>query len=151
MTKCLATAAQTGCVEGIGDDELQGGLGFDTMYGDAGNDVMYGDFIHTQTNDGGNKMSGGKGDDFLQGSAGADLIHGGNGDDQLFGMAGIDRLFGGNQDDLLDGGDDGTEDQLQGGRGTDTFIQYADTVSLAFEELALDFMQDEDELEIRIV
>ena len=71
-------------------------------------------------------LSGGNGDDVLDGTAGEDRLSGGNGDDRLAGMDGHDRLDGGNHDDVLVGGDGNDvlnggnhEDVLDGGDGND--------------------------------
>ena len=72
-------------------------------------------------------LPGGSYDDYLTGTAQADVIFGGagndilmgeGGDDQLFGGAGSDMLFGGEGNDLLDGG--AGNDVLFGGEGNDT-------------------------------
>lgn len=124
-----------------GSDILNGGKGFDLLYGGLGNDTLYG-------NDGGDKLWGGSGNDQLFGGNGNDQLTGGSGDDQLLGGAGNDVINGtsgnntvkGNQgDDTLNGGasadlviggegadviisDGGSQTQLTGGRGHDTFV-----------------------------
>lgn len=54
----------------------------------------------------------------LTGGAGNDVLNGGNGTDTLFGGAGDDTLFGGNGNDILDGG--AGNDALFGGNGKDS-------------------------------
>jgi Ca2+-binding RTX toxin-like protein len=63
-------------------------------------------------------ISGGHGDDTIQGLGGDDTLIGGNGDDTLDGGAGDDLLDGGHDDDTLYGGAD--NDTLFGGTGADT-------------------------------
>ncbi len=63
-------------------------------------------------------LLGGAGDDTLDGGAGNDLLSGGNGDDALDGGAGDDLLLGGNGSDSLDGGTG--DDLLLGGNGGDS-------------------------------
>jgi Ca2+-binding RTX toxin-like protein len=65
-------------------------------------------------------MSGGAGDDTLNGAWGDDQLSGGDGNDLLFGGAGADRLMGGLGDDQLDGGEGA--DTLTGGAGNDIYI-----------------------------
>jgi hypothetical protein len=60
----------------------------------------------------GTNLSGGNGDDLLNGTAGNDNLSGGNGQDTLNGDAGNDTLAGGNGGDILNGGDG--NDLLQG-------------------------------------
>jgi Ca2+-binding RTX toxin-like protein len=60
----------------------------------------------------GTNLSGGNGDDLLNGTAGNDNLSGGNGKDTLNGLAGNDTLVGGNAGDILNGGDG--NDLLQG-------------------------------------
>ena len=68
----------------------------------------------------GNNLSGGNGDDLLNGTAGNDSLSGGNGQDTLNGSAGNDTLNGGNGADKLTGGTG--NDFLTGGSASDTFI-----------------------------
>ncbi|MEG4805275.1 Ig-like domain-containing protein [Microcoleus sp. ARI1-B5] len=68
----------------------------------------------------GTNLSGGNGDDLLNGTAGNDSLSGGNGQDTLNGSAGNDTLNGGNGADNLTGGTG--NDILTGGNGPDTFI-----------------------------
>jgi Ca2+-binding RTX toxin-like protein len=63
-------------------------------------------------------VSGGEGNDILNGGGGADLIEGGQGSDQLRGGGGPDALFGGDGEDILDGG--AGPDAMSGGGGFDT-------------------------------
>ena len=68
----------------------------------------------------GTNLSGGSGDDLLNGTAGNDSLSGGNGQDTLNGSAGNDTLNGGNGADKLTGGTG--NDILTGGSASDTFI-----------------------------
>ncbi len=79
-------------------------------------------------------IDGGRGDDSITGGDGNDSILGGGGSDYVAGRAGNDTIIGGAQgDDMLGGdGDDlliplslpGSDDEVSGGRGTDT-VSYA--------------------------
>ncbi|WP_129792675.1 Ig-like domain-containing protein [Sphingosinicella sp. CPCC 101087] len=62
-------------------------------------------------------LSGGNGDDVLEGTAGEDRLSGGNGEDWLLGLDGHDWLDGGNHDDVLIGG--AGNDVLNGGNHDD--------------------------------
>jgi len=74
-------------------------------------------------------------DNYIEGTdRGNDTIYGGNKDDELRGYAGNDKLYGGDGydylagysgNDTLDGGNDTYQDYLWGGKGNDTYIQYA--------------------------
>ena len=68
----------------------------------------------------GTNLSGGNGDDLLNGTAGNDNLTGGTGNDTLNGSAGNDTLNGGNGADKLTGGTG--NDILTGGSASDTFI-----------------------------
>jgi Ca2+-binding RTX toxin-like protein len=86
--------------------------------GDAGNDVI------TGYNDGGNRIYGLGGNDYLSGGAKADLIDGGEGDDTLSGGEGDDTLTGGSGHDALYGSD-GNDTYLFGaGSEIDTIYDY---------------------------
>ncbi len=63
-------------------------------------------------------ITGGTGDDQLDGGSGSDILLGGAGDDTLDGGSGNDLLLGGNGSDFLDGGSG--DDLLLGGNGSDT-------------------------------
>ncbi len=115
-----------GSAGGIGDlpDQtnliLPGDPQDNTLTGGAGDDQING-------YDGDDAILGGPGDDDLHGGAGIDTIRGGadddtlhgqDGNDILYGDAGDDQLFGHNDNDILDGGQG--DDELQGGLGDDT-------------------------------
>lgn len=75
---------------------INGGAGNDTLTGTAFEDVI----------------NGGEGDDTMTGGAGNDALNGGNGEDTLTGSAGDDQLVGPSND--------GAQDTLNGGDGTDS-------------------------------
>ena len=83
------------------------------LSGGAGNDFLEGG----RSDD---VLVGGPGNDTLLGWRGDDLLLGGTGDDQLFGESGRDNLIGQDGNDLLDG--DGNEDALYGMAGADHLI-----------------------------
>lgn len=129
-----------------GNDFLVGGNGNDYEIGGAGDDLMFGD---TRTEQNGQILDSGTGNDTLEGGSGVDTLYGGNGDDTLYGDAasgetnrdasdvlfgglGNDKLYGRGGNDWLDGGNinqvgkagvplssDGN-DWLDGGSGDDT-------------------------------
>ncbi len=74
-------------------------------------------------------VSGGVGNDTMEGRGGNDVLSGADGDDQLFGGNDNDELQGGTGNDLLDGGagDDFMDaqpgdDTMVGGEGSDTVV-----------------------------
>lgn len=69
-------------------------------------------------------ITGGTGNDVLEGNAAKDTINGGAGNDILRGMGGTDTLNGGDGDDALVGG--GGLDTLTGGAGKDVFVYGVD-------------------------
>jgi Ca2+-binding RTX toxin-like protein len=87
---------------------LRGDLGIDALYGYEGDDDLF----------------GGSDNDYLYGGIGNDDLCGEQGHDFLYGELGLDNLDGGADNDLLDGGQDGVMDNLKGGAGRDTFVQY---------------------------
>lgn len=68
----------------------------------------------------GERLRGGKDDDFINALAGDDRLIGRRGDDVMLGGEGEDTLIGGHDNDLLDGGSD--DDRLRGGDGEDTLV-----------------------------
>jgi Ca2+-binding RTX toxin-like protein len=126
---------------GDGDDEIVGGPGSDTIAGDGGNDIVRG-YAVPGTLDIGvvtkfrggeiNRLSGGDGNDVLEGDNGPDEIAGDGGNDRLNGGGSGDVLRGDAGDDTLDEGDtagapDGESvgppiaaDVVHGGAGKDT-------------------------------
>jgi Ca2+-binding RTX toxin-like protein len=101
---------------GWGDDVLHGGEGMDFIYGRGGNDELFGGDDSSF-----NYLDGGDGNDKLYGGYGTDVMHGRDGHDWLFGNKGKDYLYGGAGNDVLNGGDDGVADYLNGGTGADKF------------------------------
>ena len=90
---------------GEGDDNIDaGGSVFAVrLDGDAGNDTLNAGFVTGGS--GGNTLSGGTGNDFLNvGQYGGNSLSGGDGSDDLRGNAGTDTLDGGAGSDTLTGG-----------------------------------------------
>ena len=81
-----------------------------TISGGPGNDVLQGAALD-------DLLIGGAGDDTLIGDRRDDLIFGGSGNDTIFGETGRDNLFGQDGDDRIFGG--GNEDHLYGMAGAD--------------------------------
>ncbi|HEX8443383.1 MAG TPA: Calx-beta domain-containing protein [Allosphingosinicella sp.] len=98
---------------------IDAGNGNDQVTGGAGEDFINGgngnDVIFGEA--GRDQLDGGSGNDQLYGGSGSDRLTGGTGNDQLFGQSGNDRLDGGNGNDQLFG--DGGNDRLDGGSGND--------------------------------
>ncbi len=115
------TITSTGFLRG-GNDRIFGGGGDDLIFGDeqintdggmviGGNDILVG-------NQGDDTISGGGGNDRVQGDIGNDILNGDDGDDVLLGVFDNDQLRGGTGNDLLRGGEQ--DDLLLGGNGMDT-------------------------------
>jgi Ca2+-binding RTX toxin-like protein len=101
---------------GEGDDlvfSISGSAGI--LSGGAGNDRLEG-ALSDET------LNGDDGNDILIASGGRDLLYGGSGSDLLDGGSGQDDLFGGTGDDVLDGGSQA--DALHGDSGLD-FASYS--------------------------
>ena len=77
---------------GNGDDLVFGGPDADTIRGQADNDTLVGNAGGGDTNDVGDTIVGGPGNDFLDGWVGDDVLDGGPGDDHLRGEAGVDLV-----------------------------------------------------------
>lgn len=77
-------------------------------------------------------ISGGPGNDVIDGSNDPDEIHGEDGDDTLYGHGGDDLLFGGNGDDVLFGG--AGDDTLDGGAGNDTLWTGSGNNTIVFRD-----------------
>ena len=95
-------------------NEINGTDSNETIYGTAEKDLING----LAGND---NLWGRDGDDILNGDAGNDWLRGENGNDVLNGGDGRDYLYGGAGDDILDGGA-GSNDQLSGNAGNDTYL-----------------------------
>jgi Ca2+-binding RTX toxin-like protein len=98
------------------------------------------------------QVSGGPGEDTVEGSDGADELHGGEDADELAGGGGKDVVEGGPGPDLLAGGDGddsitgGSEaDDLDGGPGTDT-VSYREIAQDVTVDLATGLGGDGDQL-----
>lgn len=111
-----------------GNDRLFGGAGTDFLFGEWGHDYLGGGV-------GDDWLYGGEGDDIvcgqdgfdrLWGENGQDVLWGGNHDDQLYGGVGVDLLYGEDGNDQLNGGgrNDANRNQLMGGLGNDTLVNY---------------------------
>ena len=83
-----------------------------------GNDILVG----SNDPDNGDSISGGGGNDNIQGCAGDDNLNGNNGNDVIDGGEGNDKVFGNNGDDTLTGGPGA--DEFQCGNGNDTITDY---------------------------
>ena len=128
-----------------GNDTIDGGLSDDRVFGQLGSDII--------TGGGGNDLlSGNEGNDVITASSGSNVINGGPGDDTLTGGSGPDQIFGDGDisqagNDVIDGGagsdvllgfagtdtitsDDGTNDTVNGGPGTD--VCTADNIDTTF-------------------
>ena len=77
---------------------------------------------------GGQTLTGGNGDDVLNGGAGNDTLLGGNGKDMLDGGAGDDVLLGGNGKDSLIW--DNVDSVIDGGNGQDTLVADGGNIDL---------------------
>ena len=90
---------------GDGNDIITGGPDADTLFGDAGDDTILGNAGAGDTNDVGDVIFGGVGNDVLDGWVGDDVLYGRGGNDVLIGAAGNDFLQGNGDDDSYIGGD----------------------------------------------
>ncbi|WP_298290486.1 peroxidase family protein [Novosphingobium sp.] len=111
---------------GGGNDTLYGGQGADIVDGDDGDDFIYGDSGviangSMDTNGDSDVIAGGAGNDRIYGGGGADVIDGGDGDDIIEGGSGNDGLIGwdGNDTFVMDEGDTGFNNTIDGGLGID--------------------------------
>jgi Ca2+-binding RTX toxin-like protein len=90
------------------NDQLRGGPGNDRVFGGRGNDLVSGD-----ANDAGDRTSF----DFLSGGSGDDTLNGGDSRDRMHGMSGNDTANGENGHDKMSGGTG--NDTQSGGPGND--------------------------------
>ncbi|MCY9837997.1 type I secretion C-terminal target domain-containing protein [Aeromonas media] len=117
----------------------------DTLYGGDGNDILFGqggdDFLYGGA--GNDILFGGSGNDTLYGESGSDVLSGGSGNDTLYGGTGNDVLSGGLGNDILIGG--AGDDILKGDAGADTFTwQKGDTVAGSVaKDYVVDFSKSE--------
>ncbi|EAW38371.1 hypothetical protein L8106_10116 [Lyngbya sp. PCC 8106] len=94
-----------------GGDTLQGSQeGGDTLIGGLGNDFLF-------VNGNNNWVFAGKGDDIIEGRFGADTIFGDIGNDIINANAGNDLIFGNNDQDQINAGNG--DDTIFGGQGND--------------------------------
>ena len=114
---------------GTGNDTISGGLGIDNLIGGSGDDIIYGDAMGingapplNNSADGADLISGGDGNDTLYGGGGGDAIDGGAGNDVFYGGSGANALTGmeGNDTFIMDAGDTGVNNAMDGGTGFDT-------------------------------
>jgi serralysin len=115
---------------GLGNDTLYGGKNDDTLFGNQGNDFIYGnlgnDFLYGgKDND---ILFGNEGTDFLSGDLGNDTLYGGKDNDTLIGGEGDDILWGDLGSDTLTGGAGRDVFVLTAGSGTDTVLDFQDTL-----------------------
>ncbi|NJK66383.1 MAG: hypothetical protein HC941_07485 [Microcoleus sp. SU_5_3] len=99
-----------------GSDSIDGTLGNDTIYGGKDNDTLLGN----------------NGDDILFGNLGNDLLNGGEGNDFLSGGFGDDSLIGGNGGDRF---------LLSTNSGSDTILDFADSIDFLSLGSGLTFSQ----------
>ncbi|WP_342059908.1 Ig-like domain-containing protein, partial [Aeromonas sp. OTU364] len=117
----------------------------DTLYGGDGNDILFGqggdDFLYGGA--GNDILFGGSGNDTLYGESGSDVLSGGSGNDTLYGGTGNDVLSGGLGNDILIGGVG--DDILKGDAGSDTFTWLkGDTVAGSVaKDYVVDFSKSE--------
>ena len=98
------------------------------------------------------RVQGGKGDDYISGSAANNVLNGGFGGDGLYGQAGNDILQGVGGDDELTGGLGA--DVLSGGTGLDTFIYLsaADSgIAAATRDTITDFQHGLDTIDLAAI
>jgi Ca2+-binding RTX toxin-like protein len=88
-----------------GNDSIEGGNGADSIFGHGGNDTL----------------SGGAGNDTIFGDQG-DSPAGTEGADSIYGGSGADSLFGDGGNDWFGSNNDGSNDTLNGGTGSDDLL-----------------------------
>ncbi|MGI3171423.1 Hint domain-containing protein [Pseudooceanicola sp. C21-150M6] len=93
--------------------QLDGTSSNDHLTGGDGDDLINGW-------DGNDTLFGKDGNDILNGGSGNDLIYGGDGDDTITAGDGFDVVYGGDGADVITGG--GDNDQLYGGAGPDRIV-----------------------------
>ena len=115
VTAAIFSALRTISVRAAnGNDTIIGSPDLaDDLSGGDGDDVIQG-------LGGADTISGGDGSDMISGGLGNDQIDAGDGRDTVFGGDGTDSIFGSHGDDLLSG--DAGNDTLDGGHGADTLI-----------------------------
>ncbi|WP_336916196.1 VWA domain-containing protein, partial [Vibrio cholerae] len=104
------------------------------------------EFDQSGSNDKGDTLIGGAGNDILFGQGGNDRLDGGVGKDTLYGGKGIDTLIGGDGNDILIGGLG--NDILTGGSGEDLF-KWVDGDLDGGRDRITDFKIGEDKIDLR--
>jgi Ca2+-binding RTX toxin-like protein len=127
LTMTYNTATGSGTITvGTETDTFTSIENFNGFKGTEYNDVIFGG-TENEYYEGG--LKGGGGNDTISGNAGFDEIYGEDGNDVLNGGVGNDQLYGGNGNDLLNGdsgddyftGDEGNNDTINGGAGSDSY------------------------------
>jgi Ca2+-binding RTX toxin-like protein len=123
LTMTYNTATGSGTITvGTETDTFTSIENFNGFKGTEYNDVIFGGTAVEA-------LKGGGGNDTISGNAGDDRIYGEDGNDVLNGGVGNDQLYGGNGNDLLNGdsgddyftGDEGNNDTINGGAGSDRY------------------------------
>ncbi|MDB5494839.1 MAG: alkaline metalloproteinase [Phenylobacterium sp.] len=111
-----------------GADSIQGGAGFNDINGNLGDDTITG-----TSNNVGDWLVGGQGNDSITGHGTGNILYGNLGDDTIVGGAGGEIIRGGQGDDMITVGSgaewvsgDRGNDTIQGGAGADTFHTFGD-------------------------
>ncbi len=116
-----------------GADYIAGGENYDVIDGGDDDDVIYGyDSKNNNTDDGGNYLKAGAGNDTVVGAAGDDVIYGDEGNDSLYGYAGNDTIYGGTGDDTINGGKGKNTYVFSTGDGADTIVNGGGVDTLVF-------------------
>ncbi|EOG7773789.1 VWA domain-containing protein, partial [Vibrio cholerae] len=103
------------------------------------------EFDQSGSNDKGDTLIGGAGNDILFGQGGNDTLNGGTGNDTLYGGKGNDTLIGGEGNDILIGGLG--NDILTGGSGDDLF-KWVDGDLDGSTDLITDFTIHQDKIDL---
>ena len=122
LTMTYDTAGSGTITVGTETDTFTSIENFNGFKGTEYNDVIFGGTAVEE-------LKGGGGNDTISGNAGNDNIYGEDGNDVLNGGVGNDGLYGGNGNDLLNGdsghdyftGDEGNNDTINGGAGSDIY------------------------------
>ena len=123
LTMTYNTATGSGTITvGTETDTFTSIENFNGFKGTEYNDVIFGGTAVEE-------LKGGGGNDTISGNAGDDYIYGEDGNDVLNGGVGNDDIYGGNGNDLLNGdsgddyftGDEGNNDTINGGAGSDRY------------------------------
>jgi Ca2+-binding RTX toxin-like protein len=115
-----------------GADFVLGEPGADTINGDAGNDTLVGNEGFSGSDDVGDVIRGGVGDDYIDAWVGNDIISGGAGNDQLKGMAGSDTA---DYSASPAGISANLTSNTATGEGSDTFVEVEHLVGSNFNDV----------------